>query len=97
MKNKQYEDRSEFVADVEDLLEKSVFEEAAEAVFKAFDASLSTLDKESKELIESYFDGKTIKQLSEMHKLSESEVSKWLEQIKRQLNQNIRKEHSVRH
>jgi DNA-directed RNA polymerase specialized sigma24 family protein len=83
---------SEFVEDVEELLEQVVLEEATSAIWKTFESALNQLDPESRQLLEAHWEGATASKLSETTKLPEPQVQMWLKRIKRELQQNVRKE-----
>ncbi|MFM8315055.1 MAG: hypothetical protein ACKOA8_12295 [Deltaproteobacteria bacterium] len=87
---------SEFVEDVEDLLEKVVLEEVTSAIWKTFESVLAQLDPESKKLLERHLNGTSTLELSRAMEMPEAEVQQWLNQIKRNLQQNIRKEFQVK-
>ena len=87
---------SDLVGDVEELLEKTIVEEVSEAVWQTFEKALSQLDQENRELLEKHLNGAPTKQLSEETGLGEDEIKKCLVQIKRQLQQSIRKDLRVR-
>ncbi len=87
---------SELVEDVEELLEKVVLEEVTTAVWKTFEQALSQLDPQSRELLENHLNGTTTEQLSQETHLPEKEIKNWIKQVKRQLQQNIRKDLRVR-
>jgi DNA-directed RNA polymerase specialized sigma24 family protein len=87
---------NDLVADVEELLEKVVIEEVTSAVLKTFEQALEKLDPQSRELLENHLNGASTIELSKQNKIPQEEVERWLCQIKRELNQNIRKDFSVR-
>lgn len=87
---------SELVDDVEELLESVIVEEATAQIWKSFESALNQLDPESRKLIETYLDGTNTAELSKVTELPESTVNQWIHQIKKQLQQNIRKEIRVK-
>lgn len=87
---------SELVDDVEELLEKVVLEEATAEIWKSFEAALNSLDPESRKLLEIYLDGTNTQELSKATELPEATVNQWINQIKKQLQQNLRKEFRVK-
>lgn len=87
---------SDFVEDVEELLGQVVLEEATSAIWKTFESALNQLAPESRKLLEAHWEGATTSSLSETTKLPEFQVQMWLEQVKRELQQNIRKELRVK-
>ncbi|NBX68093.1 MAG: hypothetical protein EBR01_03895 [Proteobacteria bacterium] len=86
----------DFVGDVEELLEKAIVEEVGEAVWRTFEKAFSQLDEENRNLLEKHLSGTPNKQLSMETGLGEEELKKCLVQIKRQLQQSIRKDLRVR-
>lgn len=84
------------VDDVQDLLKTSVIEEAVSKVKEQFETAWSKLDSESQDLLSLYFDGMTIKQLSERQGIPEAQVAAWVALKKRELIQAIRTESQVR-
>jgi len=91
---KPYE--SDLTEDVEELVEKAVLEEVTVAVWKTFEQALAKLDPESRELLENHLNGSTTAELSKEKNLSEPEMEKWLQQIKRQLQRSVRQGLQVR-
>jgi len=94
LKMKPYD--PDFVGDVEELLEKAIVEEVGEAVWRTFEKAFSQLDEENRNLLEKHLSGTPNKQLSMETGLGEEELKKCLVQIKRQLQQSIRKDLRVR-
>lgn len=87
---------SEFVEDVQELLETVVLEEATAAIWKSFEAALNKLDPESRNLIEVYLNGTNTSELSKATDIPEPALNQWIDQIKKDLQQNIRKEFRVK-
>ena len=92
---KPYSD--ELVDDVEGLLEQVVLEEVSCEIWKAFEAALSNLDPRSRTLLETHLTGKTALELSRETQVSVKDIEKWLSQVKKEVQQNIRKNFPVRH
>ena len=76
--------------DVEELLEKSVVEEAVHAVSSRFDEALNSLDAESFSLIQKFFDGQSLEALAREKNVSRAEIESWVAQIKLKLTQQLR-------
>ncbi len=86
----------DYVEDVEELLEKTVLEEATQAVWKAFEQTLQKLDEESLRLLEEHFEGATVQDLSQKYSLSANQVETWLTKAKQEVGEGIRRESTVR-
>ena len=79
----------EFVRDVEELLEETVLQEAANAVWEVFQKALESLDPDSRQLLELHFEGKSTKELGTKLELSETEVQNWIVKSKRDVIKKI--------
>ena len=77
-------------AEVESLVKKCVIEEAFHKVLDQFSKALDNLESENRELLEAYFDGTPIDELSKRTKLSQDELKDWLAKAKRELTHNLR-------
>ena len=82
--------------DVEELLEKSVVEDAVAKVFAKLEAALDGLDEETRDLLARYFEGTGVEALSEEKGLSPEEVQRWIDRGKRELNNHLRSRCAVR-
>ena len=82
--------------DVEDLLEKSVVEEAVDSISKHFDTAMDSLDKASADLIRRFFDGASLEMLAHEEQLQRKEVEVWVAQIKLKLTQHLREKCKVK-
>lgn len=80
----------QFHAEVANLLQRSVTEEATSKVWKVFETALGRLDEESLSLFRDFMDGNTTQDLAEARDLKEADVKTWLDQIKRELAHHIR-------
>lgn len=83
--------------EVGELLELTVAEEATNAVWKTFERALGQLPEESRTLLENHLKGASTKKLSQQSGLTEEQVKNCLSQVKRQLQQLIRRDLRVRH
>ena len=88
--------QNEMVDDVQDLLKTSVIEEAVSKVKQQFETAWSSLDPETQELLGHYFDGVTVKELSQRQGVSEEQLASWIARKKRDLVQAIRNASQVR-
>ena len=82
--------------EVHSLLEEVVLAEVQEKLKKRLQNAMRALDPQTCELIEAYFSGQTIEQLSSLHGVSEPKIRDWIEQGKRKLNQELRKGLQIR-
>lgn len=82
--------------DVEELLERSVVEDAVARVLGKLDEALESLDDETRDLLSRFFDGTDVKTLSEEKGVSQQEIQAWIQRGKRELNQHIRSRCAVR-
>ena len=87
---------SDLVEDVQDLVEQVVLEEVSAEIWKSFEAALDKLDPESRKLIEVYLNGTNTQELSRATHLPEPAINQWINQIKKELKQNIRKDFRVK-
>ena len=88
--------QNQMVDDVQDLLKTSVLEEAVSKVKEQFEAAWSQLDPESQNLLSLYFDGITVKELSQRQGVPEEQLANWIARKKRELVQAIRTASQVR-
>lgn len=86
----------QLVKDVEELLEQSVLQEAANEVWQLFQTALESLDPESRELLELHFEGNSIKEVSQKMDLPEGDVKAWITKSKRDVIKNIGQSTKVR-
>lgn len=83
-------------ADVEELLEKAVLEEATEAVWKIFEEALSQVDESKLELLKDHLNGMSNQRLSSKTGISEPELNKILKHSKKEIVELVRREKSTR-
>lgn len=88
--------KSPLKADVEDLLEKAVIEEATEAVWKVFEEVLAQVDESKLELLKDHFNGMNDQKLSSKSGISEIELNKILKHSKKEIVELMRREKSTR-
>lgn len=88
--------KQELRKDVESLIEQTVMEEVVVQVWNKFQESLEHLDEEAIVLLRKHFEGKPVKELARAHGLTEAELETWLQQIKRDVLQGLRKKSTVR-
>lgn len=88
---------SELREDVSDLLERVTVEEANQSIWNKLDHALSSLDPQSQEILNDYFNGTSIQELSRKHSLSVAETQAWVHQIKRKLISQLQRKVSTRH
>ena len=86
----------ELRTDVEKLVHDSIAAQANSSVWEKFEKAMETLDAESLTLLRRYLRGVSLKQLSEQSNVPESDVKGWIEKIKRELNNQLRKDCKVR-
>jgi hypothetical protein len=83
-------------ADLQDLLQESVAEEAAQKTMSHLEDALLSLDADSLELMREFLQGGNLKALASRRKMTEAELEAWLVQSKRQLIQHLRTRCKVR-
>jgi DNA-directed RNA polymerase specialized sigma24 family protein len=88
--------KKSWTEDVEDLVERSSIEEASSRVWERFESALGKLDPQSASLFSQYLDGVTQTELAHRSNLTESQINTWIEQIKRDVVQNLRQKSKVR-
>jgi hypothetical protein len=79
-----------FQSEVKELLDKTVVEEATAAVIKKWNNTLAELDDSSLKIWAEYESGKTIPELAKSHQLTVAQMTSWIDQIKRQMIQQLR-------
>lgn len=84
------------IQDVEELLQKSTIAEATQKVWESFSQAMDQMDEDSQELLEQFFAGKSIKQLSQENHISEKEMEAWLQKARRELIENLKAGFQVR-
>ena len=84
------------INELETLLVKLYLESTSSNVWRKFENSLKKLDPQSLILFEKYLDGHSFKDLSIQSKLTETEVARWIKQLKQELINNLRQECNVR-
>lgn len=82
---------------IESLLTEIVFEEAQDEVWMEFNQVLQKLPAEGLEIFEKHLDGFTAAQIGKEKQLSEAEVKKLIQQLKRDLLRHLRGAFEVRH
>ena len=87
---------NKLVSDVKDLAEQSITEEAIAKVQSLMDQAMSKLDAESQGILNEYFDGKTVEELSRMRGIEKSVMEAWIARSKRELINKLRSECRVR-
>ena len=75
--------------DVEELVEKSVVEEAVQKVFVQLDEALRSLDTQSEALVREFLEGVSVSELARHHDISEEKAQQWLTGAKRSLAQEL--------
>ena len=88
--------REFLIRDLEDLLDETVVREAVAEIMEKFEQAIQALPTPNRELISRYFDGVSVEQLGKENKISPEQVSQWLEQIKRELAQQLRVQYQVK-
>ena len=88
--------RTELENDVSELLERVTVEEASQSIWNKLDSAINSLDAQSQSVLNDYFNGSTIEQLSKKHSLSVTETKNWVHQIKRQLISQLQRQNSAR-
>ena len=83
-------------ADVEQLLKKSVAEEATAKVWERFEQALSQLDENSQAIFSDFLSGHNYETLAKQRGLKRTEVEEWIKQIRRQINEALRQTCKVR-
>ena len=83
--------------DVSELVEKVTVEEARNTVLDKLESAFKTLDPKSREVLQAYFNGATLEELSEQNAISINQTQDWIRQIKRQLITQLQRNNSVRH
>lgn len=76
--------------DVEELVQKTVVEEAVEKVFAQLEEALRSLDSQSESLIREFLNGVTVSELARHHDISEEKAEQWLAGAKRSIAQELR-------
>ncbi len=85
-----------FPAEVSELAQQAVLEEATAKVCSTFDKALNSLDFESQMLLSDYFNGTSVVELSRTRGMNTRDVEEWLSRSKRLLFQELRQECNVR-
>ncbi|NBX77237.1 MAG: sigma-70 family RNA polymerase sigma factor [Proteobacteria bacterium] len=88
---------NELREDVSELVEKVTVEEARNSVLDKLESAFKTLDPKSQEVLQAYFNGVTLKELSQQNAISINQAQDWIRQIKRQLITQLQRNNSVRH
>src|SRR4051812_30653249 len=82
--------------DVEELLEKSVVEDAFSRVLSKLDEAMDSLDEDSRELLGRFFEGTNLETLCREKGVSKQEMELWIQRAKRDLNQHLRSRCAVK-
>ena len=83
--------------DVSELVEKVTVEEARNTVLDKLESAFKTLDPKSREVLQDYFNGVTLEELSQQNAISITQTQDWIREIKRQLITQLQRNNSVRH
>lgn len=81
---------SQWIEDVEELLQKSTIAEASDSVWEKFSKAMNELDENSQSLLEQFFSGKTIPELAKQNHIPEKELEDCLKRAKRELTNQLR-------
>ena len=84
-------------SEVSELLERVTLEEAHDSVLTKFESAFSGLDAKSQEVLQAYFEGCSLEELSERHSITVGQTKDWILQIKRQLIAQLQRNISARH
>lgn len=90
-------DKFQLYDDIEELVQKLVVAEVSQAVWESLEKAMSQLDPESRVLLETHLNTTSSEKLSEKTGLPVKQIDLWLNQVKRELQQNLRKTHRARH
>lgn len=89
-------ENAEMQEDIQSLLEEAILEEATHAVWEAFEKALGNLDDESLVLLRSHFEGATPEKIAEQKGLKPAEVETWLNRVRRDLMENLRRDSNIK-
>lgn len=82
--------------ETQDLLKRSITEEAVASVWKKFESALSQLDEESQFVFHQFLEGTSKDDLAKKFQMSSAQMNEWLSQIKRRVTQSLRHTSKVR-
>lgn len=82
--------------DVEQLAKRSITAEVEDKVWSALDHAIAGLDEASQALLNEYFNGTTVAELSERHGLRHDQMEAWIVRSKRELIKRLRSKCTVR-
>lgn len=82
--------------DVSELVEKVTVEEAHQTVLEKLETAFASLDSKSREVLQAYFNGTSLEDLSQQNDISVNQTRDWISQIKRQLISHLQRNTSAR-
>lgn len=83
--------KSDLKIEVRELALRSLLAEGSQKVWQHFEAAMEQTDEDTAFLLTQYFEGTPISVLSEQKKITQAQMSDWIDRAKRELIQRMKK------